>query len=448
MQTVIKSPRNGCGLHGALQTVQGIRGLVPIVHANAGCAVQNYLAGKAGGAGMGSISGASTFSTDVQERHVIFGGASRLREQIKNTIKVAEGDLYIVLNSCESAMVGDDVEAMTREAREQGEAVVECLTAGFHGDSHYGYESVMTDLVKKLPQIRPAADKRRIRLVNLLGILPGQDICFRGDLTELKRILQGIGAEVNCFFGPENGVEELVTAPNASLNLVFSKWGRKAAAGLEERYNIPSLEFASVPTGPQEVAAFVHAVAEKLPLDERVIRCFLQEEEDEFRYYYRGLVDHFYEELAGKSVAVVGDESTVLRVGGFLTEYLGASVETAVVTDYFGKAENSREEKSGAVTALAREAYFTQDSKEIQDILVHSDVELILGSSLEQPAADKRQIVSLEVSYPVYDKAVVNKSYAGNRGALTLIEDYLTAVKTANRLKEQRLYAYINNTAG
>ena len=44
MSDVIKNPRNGCALHGALQTIQEIEGVVPVVHANAGCGVINYLA--------------------------------------------------------------------------------------------------------------------------------------------------------------------------------------------------------------------------------------------------------------------------------------------------------------------------------------------------------------------------------------------------------------------
>ena len=198
MLTSVKSPRNGCGLHGALQTVTEIKGIVPIVHANAGCAIQNYLADKSSGQVGSAVSGEEIFSTDALERHVIFGGASRLREQIKNTIKVAEADLYIVLNSCESAMVGDDVEAMTRESREQGEQVIECLTAGFHGDSHYGYEAVVSDILKKIKLVKEVEKEKNDRLVNIFGVLPHKDIYFKGDLEEIKRILEPYKDKVKC----------------------------------------------------------------------------------------------------------------------------------------------------------------------------------------------------------------------------------------------------------
>ena len=438
MQTVIRNPRNGCALHGAIQTIEEIRGVVPIVHSNAGCTIQNYLANKASGLGNGYVSGASIPSTSVQERHVIFGGASRLREQIKKTIKVVNGDLYLVLNSCESAMVGDDIAAMTKEVVEQGEAVIDCLHAGFHGDSHYGYENVVTDIIKKLPTVKKTEGEKEANLVNLFGILPQKDIYFKGDLAEIKRILEGIGLKVNTFFGPQNGVEEFKNAPNAALNLVFSKWGIKPAEKLEELYGIPKLVFSSVPVGIKEVRDFVEKVAGSLNLQEETVNTFLQKEEETFRYYFQGIADSFFEEQVGKVIALVGDESTVLRIGTFVKEYLGAIIDVAVVTDGF-PGEDGKIKKSEELKALANEVYFTQDGREIDNILVHSDVELILGSSLEEGAAKKKETVNLEISYPVYHKAILNKTYAGVNGALALTEDYISKVKEYNRLEEARL---------
>ena len=443
MLTSVKSPRNGCGLHGALQTVTEIKGIVPIVHANAGCAIQNYLADKSSGQVGSAVSGEEIFSTDALERHVIFGGASRLREQIKNTIKVAEADLYIVLNSCESAMVGDDVEAMTRESREQGEQVIECLTAGFHGDSHYGYEAVVSDILKKIKLVKEVEKEKNDRLVNIFGVLPHKDIYFKGDLEEIKRILEGIGIKVNTFFGADGSVEDFSKASGAALNIVFSKWGREPARFLSEEYSIPTTEWNSIPTGPEEVSEFLYEISGKLGIDEETARRSAQKEKDEFAYYLKGIRDSFYEEFAGRSVAVVGDESTVVKVAGYLKNYLDADIRIAVVTDYFGKAELSAEEKAETVAGLAGEVYFTQDSKEIQDILIHSSVDLVLGSSLDRQAVEEKGTVGLDISYPGYGKAIMNRTYSGMHGALTLTEDYLTAIREADSLKEKRLLEYI-----
>ncbi len=439
MEAVIENPRNGCGLHGAIQTIEEIQGIIPIVHSNAGCAVQNYLANKASGFGNGYVSGFSIPGTNVQERHIIFGGASRLREQIKNTIKVVEGDLYIVLNSCESAMVGDDIASMTKEAVEQGEPVIDCLIAGFHGDSHYGYEKVVTDIIQKLPTVKSSTQEKEAKLVNILGILPQKDIYFKGDIAEIKRILEGIGLKVNTFFNSENGVKEFWKAPNASLNLVFSKWGITAADKLKELYGIPSLIFQTIPTGILEVEKFVQTLAEQLELNQEEVSDFLQKEEKIFNYHFRSIADSFYEDDVSRTIAVVGDESNVIRIVSFLKEYLGAVVEVVVITDFFPSAEIPRDKKAEELRELAHEVYFTQDGTEIRNILVDSEAELILGSSLENGAAEEKEILNLEISYPVYNKTIINKSYAGVRGALTLTEDYITKIKESNYLREKRI---------
>lgn len=440
MHEIIHNPRSGCALHGAVQTIGAIKGAVPIVHSNPGCAVSNYLANKASGAGNGYVSGYSIPGTGSLERHIIFGGASRLREQIKNTIKVVCGDLYIVLNSCEAAMVGDDLDAMTREAQEQGEAVIDSLLAGFHGDSYCGYENVVADIIQKLPIVRSIGKNTQQNLVNVLGIIPNKDVFFRGKLEETARILKGIGLESNTFFGYKNGVEEFANAQNASLTIVFSKWGLKAAEKLKELYGIPVLTVPSVPVGPDAVADFIHAVAEQIPAAKEKAEAFLKEEQQYFQYYFQALAEDIYEEHAGKNIAVVGEADIISSIAGFLSDYLGANVETAIITD-LGNAGTDAENETEQWKKLAKNVYFSNDGKEIQSLLQSSNVDFILGSSLEDGIAIQKNIQNLPISYPVYHQVIANKSYAGIRGALSLTEDFLTGIKADDRKKKETLIA-------
>ncbi len=428
MASVIEKPRNGCALHGAVQTIEEIRGVVPIVHSNAGCAVQNYLSKKAGGAYHGGICGYSVPGTAVQERHVIFGGASRLREQIKNTLKVVEGDLYIVLNSCESSMVGDDVSAMAKEAQEQGEPVIDSLLAGFHGDVHAGYEAVMADIMEKIPLVKKIETKKEERLVNIFGILPQQDIYFRGDLAEIKRILEGIGLKANTFFGSSGGVKECEQAGNAALSLVFSRWGLKAAEALNTSCGVPYL-VTDIPTGLEEVSGFVNRVLETLHIPEEAARPFLEKEAEEFYYYFDRLEEEFYELHYNRTLALVGDESNVVKLAKFLKHYFLAEIETVIITDFYRQEDLTEDKKAEELKSLAEEIRFSKDRREIRNLLLHSQAELILGSSLEMEAAKKKGIGNLEISYPVYKRAILQKTYTGIRGAVALAEDYVTKIK-------------------
>lgn len=444
MAEVIERPRNGCALHGAVSTVGEINGAVPIVHSNAGCAIQNYLASKASSAGRSPMSGFSIPGTAVSERHVIFGGASRLREQIKNTLKVIDGDLYVVLNGCESAMVGDDIDAMTKESFEQGEPVLDSGLVGFHGSEHLGYSQVMTDIIQKLPEINKNTVRKNNKLVNVLGILPQHDIFFKGELSELKRLLMGAGLEVNTFFGAFNGVEELVKAAGAAATLVFSKWGDEPAQSLLELYRIPVIRFEGIPTGYDEVADMIGKAAKAAGIEREEYQDFLNQEKAKFDYFLERIAEELYEENMPGNIAIVGDERIVCQISVFFTKYLAARINTIIITDFVQSENIAEQEEKERLSSLAEKVYLSADSREIEQILLQSKADVILGSSLEEQTAVEKQAIFIPISYPVYHRTILNKSYIGISGALSMAEDYITKVKEYNRRRNEQLHIMLS----
>ena len=427
MQNILKTPRNGCALQGSLQTLQEIKGVIPVIHSTSGCAYQNFLANKASGFGKSFISTEELPGTDMQERHIIFGGASRLREQIKNTIKVIDGKLYVVLNSCPSAMVGDDVDAMVRESQEQGEKVIDGLSAGFHGDVHYGYSQILTEVFQNLSKVDKSEVKKEKNLVNIFGILPQKDLFYKGDLEEITRILSAAGIKVNQFFGYSGGAEQLVNAKNASLNIVFSRWGQAPADKLEELYSIPTLTFDALPFGFDESADFIKLVSEKLGLDFAPVQDFLAKEAARLDYYFSSLKEVFYQNHLNKEVDIVADEAVAKRYARFLKKYFNSKINTVIITDFLPNDDNPESAKTESLKELAEKIYIAQDQSEIEKILSFTESGLILGSSLENKIAAKKAVPNLVVSYPSYNNLILNKSHAGITGAIQFAEDYIKA---------------------
>ncbi|HWR55219.1 MAG TPA: nitrogenase component 1 [Negativicutes bacterium] len=389
----------GCALHGAIRTVLAIGGLVPIVHSNTGCAMQGAIANRAAGT-LFVHDGMEIPTTAVIERHVVFGGASRLREQIKNTIKVVEGEAYIVLDGCEAEMVGDDSEAMVKEAVvQQAEKVFSCKTAGFHGSAHKGYESVMVDIIRALPVLGVQEDPRKT--VNVFGILPGTDVFWRGDLEEIARLFAGIGLHANVFFGP-GGFDEVKRAPSAALSLVFSEWGLIPARELKAVYGVPVLEFEAPPIGYDDVEAGLRTVGQKLKLDSRVIESFLQKEKERFYGYLETAADAYYEEQVSRNAAIIADEAPGKAIAGFLERHLAAKV---VLRDSVAK----NVESSGAG--------------------------IIIGSAQEAQEARALGIPLLGAAYPV-NGVIMNKTYMGISGSLRLTEDYIGVIAAHNRVRQ------------
>ena len=443
MSNVIKNPRNGCALHGALQSVQEIEGVVPVVHANAGCGVVNYLANKTVGNGTSRYSGFATPGTSVQERHVIFGGASRLREQIKNTIKVEKGDLYVVLNSCESAMVGDDVDAMTREIVEQGEPVVDTLIAGFNGGSHYGYEHVIYDILKSIDGVKKNEKSTDKKLINIFGIIPNKDPYWQGNLEEIRRIFAGVGLNVNLFFGVNGGVNDLVNAKNAVASVVFSRWGELPAKLLNDRFKVPYITFSSLPNSASDERELIDQVARFAAIDSDIKEDFLAGEEKYEKNYLSRIRDDIFEYDLGKRTLIVGDEEQVIRYGKLFKDVFGARVVGAVLTDALKKDEEHETDNSKLLEVIAENIYITADEKDIEDIIKRSRVQFVIGSSLEKKVTDDNNITLLELSYPVYHKSILNQTTIGVRGEVEFISNYITTVKEAEKEKSQVLHNYL-----
>ena len=448
MSNVIKNPRNGCALHGALQTVQEIEGVVPVVHANAGCGVINYLANKAAGNGVSRYSGFATPGTAAQERHVIFGGASRLREQIKNTIKVVNGDLYVILNSCESAMVGDDVDAMTREIVEQGEPVVDTLIAGFNGGSHYGYEHVLGDILKTIDGVKKNEKQTDSKLINIFGLVPGKDPYWQGNLEEIKRIFNGVGLKVNLFFGVYGGVEDLVNAKNAAVSIVFSRWGELPAKLLKEKFDVPYIVQSSLPVNVEDEKKLFEEVSEHVEIDEELKEYFLENEGRYQRYYLSRIRDDIFEYDLGKRTLIVGDEEQVIRYGKFFKHILGARVVGAVLTDALKKDEEHETDNTEFLESIAENIYITSDEKDIEDIIKRSRAEVVIGSSLERKIADKNNVSLLEFSYPIYHKAILNQTTVGVRGQVELLQSYISIVKEKQLEKKEELKRFVQSVKG
>ena len=435
MQTILKNPRNGCSFQGALQTVLSIKGAIPIVHSTSGCAYQNYLANKAAGFGEGFISAVEAPGTNMQERHIIFGGASRLREQIKNTVKVVDGKLYVVLNSCPSAMVGDDVDAMVREANEQDEKVLDGLSAGFHGDVHYGYSQILTEIFSNLPKIFPenndeSADERKEKYsVNIFGIIPQKDLTYKGDLEEIKNILKQFGIKANIFFGNSDGVKELLDAKKANLSITFSKWGISPAEKLKQLYDVPYISFDSIPLGLEETSSFLKEITAQLKLDDKAVEDYLIEETDRTNFYFSNLREIFYQKHLNKAVDIIADEANAIRFSTFLKNYFGTTVNSAIITDFVPSDDYPETKKAEELKSVASQIYFSQDAGEISDLLSFTESKGILGSSLEKKIASKKNADFIAISYPDYNHIYLSKTYAGITGSIIFAEDYASQIR-------------------
>ena len=431
----IEGSRNSCALHGALQVIEAIEGAVPVIHSSAGCGVQHYLGITRLSAGSDPFGGPPVSSSNISEKHVVFGGGSRLREQLKNTVKIVEGDLYVIVTGCSTEMVGDDIPAMAKEGREQDFPVVYANTPGFRGAVHQGYQLAVKALIEQLPELDKAGQTLVAGLVNIWGIVPHQDPFWSGNLEEIGRLLEGIGLTPNLLFGYGQGVAVWQRIPEAALNVVVSVWGDTPARLLEESYGTPVLALEGLPVG-QTAGHLLRRISELLGLDQERTEAFIQGEEKRLDAYLAGLADTYYRAGFQREFALIAESAQVVGLSEFLTGTLGLLPRTLIITDnppeYAREALVSR--LAGLIEGGRTEVSFSEDRAEIAELVRSGAAGVVLGSALERQVAAELGVPFLQVSFPVADRVLMNRTYAGYRGAVTLLEDLGSAILAHSHL--------------
>ncbi len=424
MSQSLHEDRNGCTLHGAIKTLSAVEGLVPVLHASAGCSLgarsgENTLAGSLGG----TAGWQETSATNLQEKHVVFGGTSRLREQLKNTVKVLRGDLYVVATGCVPETVGDDVPAMVKESREQRYPVIGISTPGFKGNAWHGYATSTRQILEQLPTLEDSPRNPQADLVNLWGIAPGSDPFWEGDLQALQEELERLGLRVQRLFGIGERPAAWKKARHASLNIVLSPWGSAAAQFLKDRDGIPLLDFGYLPVGSRDVGLLLAQVIQAIQLPFPQLEELSKNLDSRQRHFLLKAAPALLTGSFQRRTAVVAPSGTAVGIARFLSGTLGQLVTTLVVTD------NPPEEARPNLVRLAREAsegieidlFFADSSSEIRRILSEAKAELVLGSSLERTWTESTAAALVEIANPLRDELVLDQSLAGTRGALWLV---------------------------
>ncbi|MBI1921050.1 MAG: hypothetical protein HYS23_08220 [Geobacter sp.] len=441
----IERPRYVCSLGGAAATVTALPGAIPILHAASGCA-GNFAWTWNGGSGLqvGGYCGSLTVpSSNVQEHEVVFGGTDRLTEEIRNTLRIMKGELFVVLTGCVTEVIGDDIRSVVSGFREEGVAIVGAETGGFKGTSYYGYDLVLQALFRDyVEKGTPPVNG----LVNLWGIVPYMDQFWRGNIEGVRKLLESIGLTVNSFFATDDTQAGLKNAAAAELNIVVSDvYGIEAAETFREVHGIPYLPL-PLPVGPSASDAFLREVTERLGIDPTRTEAVIVSENSRYYRYLEPLTDCYNDLDLQRYAVVVGDANYAPALARFLADDLGWLPELTVCTDQLG--EDEKERLGGRLRALesgfSTNLVFETDGSEVINHLNSSrpryadrkyhnpfSPAFVLGSSLERELAQGIGAPHLSVSFPVANRAVLDRGYTGYSGGLRLTEDILSAVVAA-----------------
>jgi nitrogenase molybdenum-iron protein beta chain len=445
MSKFVDRPRFTCALGGALTTLRALPRAIPIIHASAGCGGNLYNASNpgAGYLGGGYCGGTAWSSSNVVEREIVFGGESRLEEQIRSTLELIDGDLFVVVTGCMVEMIGDDVTAVVGEFADSEPPVLAVPTPSFKGSSYDGYDMLLEGLFENY--VKQGIPQRE-DTVNLLGIVPGQDAFYKGNLTEIRRLLERLGLRVNTFFGEGETLKNLQNAAEASLNIVLSDvYGVKAAEAFEKIHGVRYVSL-PLPVGAAQTSRFLRDAAKALSLGdkdekrEKRLEQTIQEEEARYYDYFERITDIYNDVDLQRYAVVVGDLNYAPMVSRFVADELGWLPRLTVITDDLQEDQARTVETrftnwESGVRPLVK---FDTDTSSIQRYFPEMwepsanqryydsfSPAYLIGSVFERDLAAKLGIPLLTVSFPVTNRIVLNQCYAGYNGGLGLTADLL-----------------------
>ncbi len=424
MSQVTENPKGGCVLAGINSVLGAIYRVCPIYHSGPGCCMQTTAAdqGQSGHKSSRFVSSVSLPSTNMLEKEVVFGGTEKLRTTVQGAIDIIDADAYFVLTGCTAGIIGDDIVSVTEEFQDKGYSVYPIETPGFVGDSNLGYETVWTTMINQvIEEDVPKDDK----LVNIFGIIPYHDPFWSGALEEIDRILSALGLKVNTFFTKHQGIETIRKCSGAALNIIINPWLFKGPAKkMEQKFGIPSIRVPGLFVGATDTTKFVRQVAEAMHLDQEIVDKVIAAEEE---YVYDYLAQSVGV-VSWKRFAVVADANNAVGITRYLANDFSFTPVLVIVSEPLFR----QEDKDRIVAQIEDLEYakppkviFASDQYEINQALREEEEEitLLIGSSNEREVALEKDIQFILAAFPMNERLVFNRTYAGYRGSLTFTED-------------------------
>lgn len=226
--------QRACVYCGARVVLNPVTDAAHLVHGPIGCS--SYTWDIRGSLSSGAELYRNSFSTDLQEHDVIFGGEKKLNLAIDEIIAKYQPKLLFVYSTCIVGVIGDDLEAVCRHAaKKHGIQIIPVQSSGFIGNKSAGYRAACDALLRLITPEQPLQPKPRS--INYLG-----DFNLAGEAWIIQKYLAEIGVTVNTVFTGDSSFATLRSASAASLNIIQCAGSMTyLATKMQEEFGIPYL---------------------------------------------------------------------------------------------------------------------------------------------------------------------------------------------------------------
>jgi len=366
--------QRACVFCGSRVVLYPIADALHLVHGPIGCAV--YTWDIRGALSSGPELHRLSFSTDLQELDVIFGGEKKLEKALDELIDRHQPKAAFVYSTCIVGLIGDDLEAVCKKvSADKGIPVLPVQSEGFKGNKRAGYEAACSAMARLVGTGDTAGIGRHS--INILG-----DFNLAGEIWLIREYFKRIGIEVVANITGDGRVDDIKRCHGAALNVVQCSGATMDLANMmKERFGIPAVRVSYF--GVEDMAEALYTVARHFGEPTMM---------DKARRLVKEELVTLLPELARYKKALTGKKAAIYVGGAFKAfslvkafRLIGMDVvmvgsQTGTKQDYLELAEITDEG-----TIIVDDA----NPLELSSFLKEKEVDLFVGGVKERPIAYK-----------------------------------------------------------
>ncbi len=374
--------QRACVFCGSRVVLYPIADALHLVHGPIGCAV--YTWDIRGALSSGPELHRLSFSTDLQEMDVIFGGEKKLRNALLELIDRHSPKAAFVYSTCIVGIIGDDLEAVCRTVEtEKDIPVIPVKSEGFKGNKRAGYQAAC-DAMFRLIGTGDTGNISKFSL-NILG-----DFNLAGEIWMIRKYYERMGIEVVANITGDGRVDDIRRAHGAGLNVVQCSGSTMQLADMmEEQYGVPSIRVSYF--GIEDMSEALYDIArffkKKYP-DDPEADAIMERTKTLVREEVRALIpqlDKYRKALAGKKAAIYVGGS--FKAFSLVKAFRLVDMQVVLVGSQTGTPEDYRELE--AITDPGTVIVDDSNPLELTSFLKEKGVDIFVGGVKERPIAYK-----------------------------------------------------------
>jgi nitrogenase molybdenum-cofactor synthesis protein NifE len=396
----------GCAFDGAKIALQPITDVAHLVHGPIACEGNSW--DNRPSRSSGSQIWRTGFTTDINETDVVFGGEKRLFKSIREIIQKYDPPAIFVYQTCVPAMIGDDIDAVCKAAREKfGKPVIPINSPGFVGPKNLGNklagEAILQHVIgTEEPEYTTPYD------INIIG-----EYNLSGELWQVKPLLDELGIRILSCISGDGKYKEVASSHRAkAAMMVCSKAMINIARKMEEKYDIPFFEgsFYGIQDSSDSLREIARMLIEKgapAELRDRTEAVIAREEARAW-----AAIEPYKQRLTGKKVLLITGGVKSWSVVAALQEAGMEMVGTSVK-------KSTKEDKERIKELMGQDAHMIDDMppRQMYKMLKDAKADIMLSGG-------KSQFVALKAGVPWLDiNQERNHAYMGYVGMVKLVHE-------------------------